>query len=153
MRISTSILALGAVVASAPALAQVSAGGTVSAGSGINAGGSTTAAGRIVGVNDRNVSVASRTVNGALANGVRLAARTDLRTGAEVRDSNGVRLGTLESLQGNKAVVVQGNRAFHVPIGIIYRTTRGLVTDRTTPQLQTTARIHVKAKAKVKADR
>jgi hypothetical protein len=151
MRISTSILALGALLASAPTLAQVSAGGTVSAGTGINAGGSTTAAGRIVSVTDRIVSVGSRTVNGGLANGVRVASRTDLRTGAEVRDSNGVRLGTVQSLHGNRAVIVNGSRAFHVPFGNIYRSTLGLVTDLSTPQLQTTARIHVKTKAK--ADR
>ena len=152
MRISTSILALGALLVSNSALAQVNLGvlGGAGANANANVGAGVSADGLIGGVAgavDRTVNAADRTANGALAGNLRLATRTDLRAGTEVRDSRGRRVGTVQSIHGSTAVVVQGNHAFHVPVAALYRGARGLVTSLTSTQLHATATANAKANA------
>lgn len=151
MRISTSIFGLGAILVSAPALAQVNLGVLGGANANANVGAGVSTGGVVSGVTgalDRTVSVANRTVNRALTGNLQLATRTDLRAGTEVRDGRGRRVGTIQSVHGSTAVVVQGNRAFHVPISALYRGTKGLVTSLTSTQLQANATANVGANAR-----
>ncbi|MFC7537782.1 hypothetical protein ACFQPG_10460 [Sphingomonas sp. GCM10030256] len=150
MHNSTSIVALGALLVSGPALAQVNLGAAGVAHVNANVGAGANAGGIVKGVTgtlDRTVNVADRSANRALTSNLRLATRTDIRAGTEVRDSRGRRIGTVQSVHGSMAIVVQGNRGFHVPISKLYRGTKGLVTSLTFTQLNSTATANASANA------
>jgi hypothetical protein len=160
MRKIATFIAAGAALAAAPAAAQL-VGGNVGANVGVGVGVDT---GRTVGnvldttdriatrAVDRTQNLAARTINGTR---VQLVTRTDVRTGAEVRDSRGQRIGTVHHLDGNAAVVVQGNNAYHVPLAQLYRTTSGkarhLVTAIPRAQLTGHANAHASANSAVSA--
>ena len=138
MRIRFSYFALAAALAAGPATAQVGVnlGGRVGAGVGVDTG-------RVIdnvrGTLDRTVDAADRQVNRTLRSDLRVAARADVRTGVAVRDSSGRRVGTVQSVHGDTAVVVQGNRRFHVPLSSLYRSSSGLVTGLSRAQLRASA--------------
>lgn len=50
-----------------------------------------------------------------------LVTRQQVRTGLVVRDMRGQRIGTVSSLDANSAIVVSGNRMYHVPLTALYR--------------------------------
>jgi hypothetical protein len=90
--------------------------------------------------------LATRTINGT---NVSLVTRSHVTAGTEVRDSRGQRIGTVSRLDGNAAVVVSGQRAYHVPLTQLYRRTTGtarfLVTS--VPRAQLTGHANAKASA------
>lgn len=157
MRNPIRILALGAAVAAAPAMAQVnvglggnggigvgggavggSLGGTVGVGG--NVGGNPgTAIGGVTGALDRTVDrvdgIANRTVD-RLDRDLELATSADLTAGAVVRDGDGRKIGTVQSLHGDMAVIVKGDRELHVPLSSLYRGARGLVVGLTDRELR-----------------
>lgn len=157
MRKFAILAATCAVFAAGPAFAQLGVG----IGSGINANAGAAVnvdTGRTVGsvvdsvdrtatrAVDRTDRLATRTINGAQ---VTLVTRSQVTSGAEVRDSRGQRIGTVSRLDGNAAVVVSGRNAYHVPLSALYRRTtgaaRGLVTS--IPRAQLTGHANVRASA------
>jgi len=92
------------------------------------------------------------TVDGALgktvdAANLTLATREQIRAGAEIYDSSGNSVGTVQSVEGDTAVVVRGGKLYNVPIAEIYHgavgATHGLVTKLSSAEIQarTTAAI------------
>ena len=76
-----------------------------------------------------------------------LATREQVRAGAELYDTGGNSLGTVQSVEGDTAVVVRAGKLYNVPIAQIYHgavgATHGLVTKLSTAEIQarTTAAI------------
>lgn len=76
-----------------------------------------------------------------------LATREQVRAGAELYDSSGNSVGTVQSVEGDTAVVVRGGKLYNVPIAQIYHgavgATHGLVTKLSSAEIQarTTAAI------------
>ena len=138
MRISLHILALGTMLAATPALAQVDVGlgGRVGASVGVDTGRTVDG---VRGTLDRTVDATDRTVNRTLTRDLRVASSADVRSGVVVRDSRGQRVGTVASVHGDTAVVVQGNRRFHVPLSSLYRSSTGLVTSLSRAQIRASA--------------
>ncbi|HVL79091.1 MAG TPA: hypothetical protein VM346_07355 [Sphingomicrobium sp.] len=145
MRHSLSFLALGAALAASPALAQVNVGlgGQAEAGARVGVGVNPGAAVEgVTGTLDRTVNALDRTVNRTVGKDLRLATSADLRAGAEVRDGRGNRVGTVHSVHGDMVMVIEGNRAFHVPLAALYRGGKGLVTSLTRAQIEAAAQAH-----------
>jgi hypothetical protein len=91
-------------------------------------------------------------VDGAVGNTVdaanlTLATREQVRAGAELYDRSGNSVGTVQSVEGDTAVVVRDGKLFNVPIAQIYHgavgATHGLVTKLSSAEIQarTTAAI------------
>ena len=78
-----------------------------------------------------------------------LATRQQVRTGLVVRDTRGQRIGTVRSLDADSAIVVSGNRMYHVPLGALYTRSTGAVTSLVTsvPRAQLTAHVAARANA------
>lgn len=76
-----------------------------------------------------------------------LATREQVRAGAELYDTGGNSVGTVQSVEGDTAVVVRGGKLYNVPIAQIYHgavgATHGLVTKLSSAEIQarTTAAI------------
>lgn len=147
--------AAAAMLAAAPAAAQLGTGIGANVGAGVGVGiDPARTVGSVVDTVDRTATravertdrLANRTINGTR---VTLVTRTDVRTGAEVRDSRGQRIGTVQRLDGNAAVVVSGQKAYHVPLAGLYRATTGkaryLVTAIPRAQLTGHANAHASA--------
>lgn len=69
-----------------------------------------------------------------------LATREQVRAGAEIYDSSGNSVGTVQSVEGDTAVVVRGGKLYNVPIAQIYHgavgATHGLVTKLSSAEIQ-----------------
>ena len=117
-----------AATAAAPALAQVDAGPVV--GDTLDTTRDTL---------DRTVDGVDRQANRALSSDAVLATSADLRTGATVRDNRGQRIGTVQRVEADSALVVQGNRQLRVPLSALYRTGSGLVTSLSRAEVQASA--------------
>lgn len=134
MHKSLALLAIGTALAAAPALAQLVPGGAAN----VNVGGNVAVdPGATVGnVTDRVGQTVDRvdgTVNNAVdTTNLTLATREQVRTGAEIRDSRGNSVGTVQSIDGDTAIVVRGGKLYNVPLSSIYHgavgRTHGLVT-------------------------
>lgn len=136
----TFILAAAAGLFSAtPAFAQISLGGSgsVTGGVGVDTG---RTVGGVTGTLDRTIDrtdrAVNRTVDRTLENDLRVATSADLSAGAGVRDRRGNRVGTVASVSGDTAIVVDGNRRYHVPVAALYRGARGLVSNMTRAELR-----------------
>lgn len=76
-----------------------------------------------------------------------LATREQVRAGAELYDTSGNSVGTVQSVEGDTAVVVRDGKLYNVPIAAIYHgavgATHGLVTKLSSAEIQarTTAAI------------
>ncbi|HET9458976.1 MAG TPA: hypothetical protein VFO51_03240 [Sphingomicrobium sp.] len=144
---------LPALVA-APAAAQLGVGLGGNAGAGVNvgvgvggnAGGDLV--GGVTGTLDRAVGSADGAVNGALQSELRVATAADLTAGATVSDNSGRRVGVLQSVHGDTAVVVSGGKTLHVPIAALYSSGKGLVTKLSRKQLNAAAGAHANAGAR-----
>ena len=156
MRNSIKMLALVAALAAAPAAAQIKvglggqAGGAVGGGVGVDPGNTI---GSVTGTVDSAVNRAdravNRTVDSTLGNDLSLATSADLTAGAIVRSDSGRKVGTVQSVHGDTAVIVKGNRSMHVPVAQLYRGTKGLVTKLTDAELKAAASAHAGADASV----
>ncbi|KTE24650.1 MULTISPECIES: hypothetical protein [unclassified Sphingopyxis] len=134
MRHALAILAAGTALLATPAFAQLGAGDTrvgnqVGVGTG-NVGGTLgNVSDRLGNTVDRMDGAIDRTVDPA---DLKLAAREDVRAGAEIRDAGGTNIGTVQSVEGDVVVVIKGGKLYNVPLSEIYRDasgkTRGLVT-------------------------
>ena len=154
MRYSIKTVAFAAAIIAVPAFAQVNvglggqAGGNVGVGVGVSPGG---AIDSVTGTVDRTVGAVDRTVNrtadSALGSNLRLATTADLTAGATVRDGSGRKIGTVQSIHGDMAVVAKGDKSLHVPLASLYRGSTGLVTKLSKTQLQAAAQAHANAGA------
>jgi len=151
MKIAPFFVLLGAAAIATPATAQlvnVGGSGGVNVGAGVGVG---TDLGRTVDsltpTVDRTVNSLDRTANRTLQQELRLATAADLQAGATVRDNRGHRIGTLQSVSGNVAIVADGNRSLHVPLAQLYRSGKGLVTKLSRQQLNASAQASMSADA------
>jgi hypothetical protein len=142
MRYRTTLLAAGAALLATPALAQVDVGAGAKVGVGVNTGGVT---GAVQGTADRAVDAVDRAADRA-ANNLQVATRADVTAGATVSDSNGLSLGTVQSLSADTAIITSGNNRVGVPISSLYRGAKGLVVPMT--QAEFNAAIQAQASAK-----
>lgn len=125
MRKTFVLLAASTALLATPALAQpgtvadVNVGGQVGVDPGAAVGGVTDRVGQTV---DR----VDGTVNSAAdATGLTLATREQVSTGAEISDNRGKSIGTVQSIDGETAVVTRGGKQYHVPLSGIYHSTAG----------------------------
>ena len=98
----------------------------------------------------RSVGTAERALGRSMAAAnLSLATRQQVRTGLVVRDTRGQRIGTVSSLDANSAIVVSGNRMYHVPLGALYTRSTGAVTSLVTsvPRAQLTTHVAARANA------
>jgi hypothetical protein len=152
MRIPIRILAMSAALAAAPAMAQINVGvgGQVggNVGVGVNPG---TTIGGVTGALDNTVSrvdrVTNRTLDNVSGSNLGVATSADLTAGATVRDGDGRKIGTVQSVHGDMAVIVKGDRTMHVPIARLYRGANGLVTSLTNRELRAAASASANADA------
>lgn len=93
---------------------------------------------------DRLDGTLNKTVD---ATNLTLATREQVRAGAELYDTSGNSVGTVQSVEGDTAVVIRGGKLYNVPIADIYHgavgATHGLVTklSRAEIQARTTAAV------------
>lgn len=79
-----------------------------------------------------------------------LATREQVRAGAELYDTSGNSVGTVQSVEGDTAVVIRGGKLYNVPLAEIYHglvgATHGLVTklSRAEIQARTTAEVETR---------
>lgn len=134
MRKTFVLLAAGTALLALPALAQLNTGGAadVNVGGqvGVNPGG---VVGSVTDPVGQTVDRVDGAVNNAAdATGLALATREQVSTGAEIRDSRGNSIGTVQSIDGETAIVTRGSKLYHVPLSGIYHSaagkTHGLVT-------------------------
>lgn len=127
MRKILTLAAAGAAILATPALAQlgVNLGGQGGAQVGVDP------AGTVGGVTGRLGTTVDRldgTANQAIdATDLSLASRDHVRTGVELRDSGGNSIGTVQSLDGDVAIVVRGGKLYNVPLSEIYHDASGKV--------------------------
>lgn len=125
MRKTLSLLATGAALIAAPALAQV--GGVADVNGGAQVG--VNPAGTVGAVTDRVGQTVDRVDEGVNhtvdATKLKLAAREDVRAGAQVSDSEGNSVGTVQSIDGDQAIVVDGGKLYNVPLSSLYSHAEG----------------------------
>lgn len=99
MRKTIALLALGTAVLTAPAFAQSESGTAANPG-----------------------TAAAGTPNAAE---LKPAAREDVRAGAQISDSEGNSVGTVQSIDGDNAVVVDSGKLYNVPLSSLYSHAEG----------------------------
>ena len=114
-------------------------GGQAGLGTGAAVGNLTDPVGSTVGRIDGAVDPASLT----------LATREQVRAGAELYDTSGNNVGTVQSVEGDIAVVIRGGKLYNVPIaeiyhgavgashGLVTKLSRAEITARTTAEVET----------------
>jgi hypothetical protein len=142
-------IALAAAAAAAPAAAQISVGGQAGVGANLGVGVDT---GRTVDsldrTLDRTVDSTDRTLNRTVNSDVGVATRADIVSGATVRDSRGRRVGTVQAVHGDTAIVVRNGQRLNVPVASLYHGGRGLVTRMSRAQLHAAATADARAAAR-----
>lgn len=128
MRKALTFLAGTAAILAAPALAQVGGvvGGTVDTTAQVGTG---TVGDTVTGVTGRVRDTVDRvdgSVNRKLdATKLTLATRDQVRAGAQVTDRAGNSVGTVQSIDGDNAVVVDGGKLYNIPLGTLYSKAEG----------------------------
>ncbi len=141
------ILSAAPALLAAPALAQVvGVGGQVGGQVGVDAGAPLSTVGdRLSGTVDRVDNTLNRTVD---STNLRVATREQVRAGAEIRDGSGASVGTVQSVEGDTAVVVSGGKLYNIPLSDIYRDATG----KTTGLVTRLSRSSIKARAAAGAE-
>lgn len=152
MRKALALLMAGPAFLALPALAQLAPDGSANVNLvgkvGLNGGAVDAAVDGITnpvgGTVDRLDGTLNKTVD---ATSLTLATREQVRAGAELYDTSGNSVGTVQSIDGDTAVVIRGGKLYNVPIAEIYHgavgATHGLVTKLSSAEIQarTTAAI------------
>jgi hypothetical protein len=86
-----------------------------------------------------SAETASQTSPEAQADPITAAAATDFRAGLEVRDSNGGLVGTVESVDGQGAIVFTGNLRAKLPFQSFGKNNQGLVISLSRAELEAAA--------------
>ena len=84
---------------------------------------------------------------GATFEGISAAARGDLTAGASVLDLNGGAVGTIESVDGETAVLSTGNARVGIPVSGIGKNKRGLVIALTKAEIEAAAKANAQKAA------
>lgn len=121
MRTIVFLLAGSAALLASPALAQVGGvvGGTVDAtvGAGPVAGTVTDATSGI----GNTVDHVDDAVNGTIdSTRLVVATRQQVRAGAQITDTQGNDVGTVQGIDGDNAVIVDGGKLYNIPVAQIY---------------------------------
>ena len=131
MRKTLILLAASTAAFAAPAFAQVDTG--VAGQVGGTVGGSVDP-GRMAGdvvqdatqpVGDAVDQVDQTAKDATDAADLKLATREDVRAGANVTDSKGNSIGTVQSIDGDNAVVVSGGKLYNIPLSALYSHAEG----------------------------
>ncbi len=150
LTVAPALLAFPALAqtASAPAPAQLAPDGSANVNLvgkvGLKGGAVDGVTNPVGGTVDRVDSAVGKAVDTA---NLTLATREQVRAGAELYDTGGNSVGTVQSVEGDTAVVVRGGKLYNVPIAQIYHgavgATHGLVTKLSSAEIQarTTAAI------------
>ncbi len=150
LTVAPALLAFPALAqtAPAPAPAQLAPDGSANVNLvgkvGLNGGAVDAVTNPVGGTVDRVDSAVGKTVDTA---NLTLATREQVRAGAELYDTGGNSVGTVQSVEGDTAVVIRGGKLYNVPIAQIYHgavgATHGLVTKLSSAEIQarTTAAI------------
>jgi len=152
MRTTFALLMVGTTLLAAPASAQVGPDGVANVNLvgqvGVNPGNS---AGNLADPVGGTVDRVDGTVNNAVdATKLTLATREQVRAGAEIYDTSGNSVGTVQSIEGDTAVVIRGGKLYNVPIAEIYHgavgKTHGLVTKLSKAEIQARTTAAVEAR-------
>jgi len=134
MRKTLILFAASAAAVATPALAQLDTGVVGQVGGTVDPG---RVAGDVVGDVTQPVGgvvdQVDQTANDALDSAdLKLAAREEVHAGANVTDSKGNSIGTVQSIDGDNAVVVSDGKLYNIPLSALYShaegTAHGLVT-------------------------
>ena len=123
MRKSLTLLAAGAALLGAPAIAQVGGvvGGTVDTTAQVGSGAVGNTAGNVTGQVGDTVDRADSVVNGTIdSTKLTAATREQVRAGAQITDVKGNSIGTVQSVDGDNAVVVDGGKLYNIPLSALY---------------------------------
>ncbi len=145
-----NFMAVGAALAALPAAAQINVGGAANANVGAQPGAIvgdtvnqvTEPVGDVVDHADHQLN---KTVDAAQLS---VAAREDVRAGATITDMNGTNLGTVQSIEGDMAVIVDGGQLYNVPLSSLYRN----ATDQTGALISKAVPSAVEAEAEADAE-
>lgn len=121
MQKALTLLAAGAAILAAPALAQV--GGTVggSVDTTVGTGPVAGTVGNVTGQVGKTVEHVDGAVNGAIdSTKLVVATREQVRAGAQIVDTKGNSVGTVQSIDGANAVIVDGGKLYNIPLAEIY---------------------------------
>ena len=113
MHKALTLFAAGAAILAAPAFAQV--GGNVDAT--VGAGTVSNLTGQV----GNSVDRVDGAVNGTIDSTKLVAAtREQVRAGAQITDTQGNSVGTVQSIDGANAVIVDGGKLYNIPLAEIY---------------------------------
>lgn len=156
MKKTMILLAAGAAMTAAPAIAQLGGvGGSV--GGAVNGTvGGTLDPGRTV---SQTANGVGRTVNNgdsAIQNKIdqtnlQLATSEQIASGVVVRDSEGKTLGTVQRIEGDTALVVRGNQIYDVPVAQLYTKASGKVKEVTTRMPKASFKVRTSTSAETSA--
>lgn len=142
-------LAAGAALIAVPALAQIGPDGVAQ----VNLVGQVAAkpadpVGSLTQPVEKAVESVDTTVNhGVDATKLTLATREQVRAGAQVSDGKGSSFGTVQSVDGDNAVIVDGGKLYNIPLSSLYthagNAAHGLIT--TLPRADIKARVQGEA--------
>ena len=136
MKKTMILLAAGAALAAAPAMAQLGGlGGSVGGAVNGSVGGTLDPARTV----SQTTNSVGRTVNSADSavqdkidqTNLQLATAEQLQSGVVVRDSDGKTIGTVQRIEGDTALVVRGNELYDVPVSELYAKANGKVKEVT----------------------
>lgn len=117
MRMGLLLVAGTAALSAAPVLAQV--GGSVD--TTVGAGPVTGAVKDVTGQLDSTVGRLDGAVNGTIdSTKLVIATREQVRAGAQVTDTHGNSVGTVQSLDGENVVIVDGGKLYNIPLAELY---------------------------------
>lgn len=121
MHKALTLLAAGAAILATPALAQV--GGTVggSVDTTVGTGPVADTVGNVTGQVGKTVEHVDGALNGAIdSTKLVVATREQVRAGAQIVDTKGNSVGTVQSIDGANAVIVDGGKLYNIPLAEVY---------------------------------
>ena len=152
MRKALILFAGTAAILAAPALAQVGGvvGGTVDTSAQVGTGAVGDTVTGVTGQVGNTVDRVDGSVNKRLdATKLTLATRDQIRAGAQVTDRAGNGIGTVQSIDGENAIVVDGGKLYNIPLGSLYSQAEGATGTLVTklPRADIAARVQGAAEA------
>lgn len=123
MHKALTLFAASAAILAAPAFAQVGGvvGGSVDATVGAGTGPAAGTVNDLTGQVGNTVDRADGVVNGTIDSTKLVAAtREQIRAGAQITDTQGNSIGTVQSVDGANAVIVDGGKLYNIPLAEIY---------------------------------
>lgn len=155
MRKAFILIAGSAAILATPALAQVGGvvGGTVDTTAQVGTGTVGNAVTGVTGQVGNTVDQVDGSVNKKLdATKLTLATRDQVRAGAQITDGAGNGIGTVQSIDGDNAIVVDGGKLYNIPLGSLYSQAEGAAGTLVTklPRADIKARVQGEAKAETR---